>query len=574
VARTDARAHIAALAAVAVGGCVIPLLAAWHYHTFGAARGDDWSYLRTEFHWIATGHLDFNHWVSMTLLGQLVLTAPIALVHHGDTTALQIGTALIGLAGLLAVEWVAFTFTRGAGRAAFVALTVAAGPMWGILAVSYMTDVPAFAFTMLSMAFGVRALRNAKPSIPFVLATVALGYVAFTIREYAGVPAAAILVVVAFQARRSGDRRTFVTMLATGIAAAVGVVVFLVVWRMVPHAKELHPSLPTHHAISTLIDKGAGMYRLAGLWLAPLLVFRRPARIVRDAWHASAVATVATVVVVGGWLAVTAARLPRLGFAGNYFVPNGALGDGVSSGHRPLLIPTGWFDALVVLGTLAAVLLAVLAVPTACATVNAIRRRDATMVDRSPARTFVGACAVLYAAAYAVAAITGLPLYDRYTMPIVGILCVLVVPRVAAGGAMSDRDRRVPTLRWRDAAASAVTFALLAGIGLLYTLDSASFDAVRWNVSEMAVHAGWRPDAVGGNFEWVNYHSSDPGTRLIPRSPCVLVVVGTATADQFGTVIARGTYRPPLHSAVPVLAVRTRQKCAAPSSAPHAAASG
>src|SRR5436190_20967260 len=88
------------VALLVVVGFVVPLLIARHYHALGVPRGDDWSYLRTLFHWVDSGDLNFNHWVSMTLVGQLLLAAPIALVRKGDTASVQALTATLGLVGL------------------------------------------------------------------------------------------------------------------------------------------------------------------------------------------------------------------------------------------------------------------------------------------------------------------------------------------------------------------------------------------------------------------------------------------------------------------------------------------
>ena len=67
-----------AFGAIALAGLVLPLVIARHYGALGAARGDDWSYLVTLFRWVDTGRLEFNNWVSMSLLGQLLLAAPVA----------------------------------------------------------------------------------------------------------------------------------------------------------------------------------------------------------------------------------------------------------------------------------------------------------------------------------------------------------------------------------------------------------------------------------------------------------------------------------------------------------------
>ena len=93
-------------------------------------RGVTTGRTRALFHSTETGALNFNNWVSMTLLGQLVLAAPLALLKHRDTGVVQAFTALLGLVGLVAVQWTAWTLTRRPGRATFAALVVAAGPVW------------------------------------------------------------------------------------------------------------------------------------------------------------------------------------------------------------------------------------------------------------------------------------------------------------------------------------------------------------------------------------------------------------------------------------------------------------
>ncbi len=261
-------------------------------------------------------------------------------------------------------------------------------------------------------------------------------------------------------------------------------------------------------------------------------------------------------------MAVPGVRVPRLGFAGNYVIPDGALGQGVSTGHRPNLIPTSLFDLLVLGGTLGAVLLALMFVPPVVDGLARLRPR--ARVHRqpgvSPAVAFVGVCAGGYALCYAAAALLGLPLYDRYALPIVGFSAVLLARDVEPSGT-EEPVKAAPGTHWMRVSAACAAFAVVAGVGVIYTFDSASFDAVRWNVSEAAVHAGWPAATVAGNFEWVNYHARVPGTRLVVHPSCVRVVIGRTAAGTNPNVVARGTYRPPLHHPVPVLAVRTKLPC-------------
>jgi 4-amino-4-deoxy-L-arabinose transferase-like glycosyltransferase len=153
---------VAVVVAITVVGLVLPLVIADHGGALGIARNDDWSYLRALFHWRDTGHLDFNHWVSMTLLGQLLIARPVVAVFGNDITAVQILTAVTGLVGLIAILWLGVMMTGRMGVAGLVALALAASPVWGPLAVSFMTDVPAFALTMVACALGFRAFRGRR----------------------------------------------------------------------------------------------------------------------------------------------------------------------------------------------------------------------------------------------------------------------------------------------------------------------------------------------------------------------------------------------------------------------------
>jgi hypothetical protein len=68
-----------ALGLVAVAA---PLLIAAHYRALGIPRSDDWSYLLVQFRFVRDGTINLNNWVSMTLVGQVVLGAPVAVLSH------------------------------------------------------------------------------------------------------------------------------------------------------------------------------------------------------------------------------------------------------------------------------------------------------------------------------------------------------------------------------------------------------------------------------------------------------------------------------------------------------------
>ncbi len=563
--RVRTAAPIALVVAVAF---VLPLTIAQHYHALGVPRGDDWSYLRTLYHWVDTGHLNFNNWVSMTLVGQLVLAAPIALVRGHDTSSVQALTAALGVMGLLSITTIVPANARRRWVGTFIALVVASGPFFGTLTVSFMTDVPAFGCSMLSLALGVAALRRSPTSTPLLTASMAAGLFAFTIREYALIPTIAVALTAAFALYSERDYARLRTVGALAVGTVVFALAFYGYWHTIPDPKPFPLGFPTGHAVSTLGYKGAGMFRTVGFWLLPVIALVGPSTLVRRAWATHRAATVGVVAVVGAWLSFTGLSEPRNAFAGNYFVSEGILARGVSSGVRPRLVPMRLFELFVTAGTIGAVLLALVTVPLIAGLARHARARRLPSVEPDALPMIaVGLSVVGYTAGYAVAALAGLPLYDRYVLPIVPLVALLVASERAPIDTAEHSERVAQPRRvaqWRTGTA-VVGLVTLFAIGVGYTVDSASFDGSRWRVSEAAVHAGWAPRQVGGNFEWVNFYAEHPGTAARSRHFCVIVVVGQrALRNSRRHLVARGTYSPPLHTSVPVVAQRTRLACAPP----------
>jgi hypothetical protein len=564
-------ANVVPMLALALVGLIVPVLLAYQHRALGVPRGDDWSYLRTLFNWEEGNGLSFNNWVSMTLVGQLVLAMPIVWIRGRDIAAVQLGVAILGYIGLLA----AVDLGRGIGltrnRAWLVGFVVATGPFWGVLTVTFMTDVPGFAVSSIAIALGVRALRREQPALAFVIASLAVALLAFSIRQYAAVPGVALVPIALLQMRRTNHPRwkTFVGVLAV---VAVVTTAFLLFWGQVPDAKPFTPGMPSSHSLRNLVYRGSGMLRLMGLWLLPCVLWRGTATIASTTRAVGKGLVVAVMVPVTIGLLFTGFNAPRIAFAGNYFVPNGVLADGVTAGRRHDIVP-GWFwNALIICGTVGAALLVHAALPAILAFGKRVRTRNSTLTD--PEGTYLSLCVAGYVGGYAVAALSGLPLYDRYVLPIMPIAAALLLRRrvVVAPPPIERIDPDVASSlliayarRSREALLAAGGVALLFGLSVLFTADSASFDGARWRVASDAVHQGWGPRQIAGSFEWDNYFSARPGTKISVRrgqAPCVRVTVDPRHRQRLPKpFISRRTYRAPFQMSVPVLAVRTRQFC-------------
>ncbi|MEY3361132.1 MAG: hypothetical protein RL531_851 [Actinomycetota bacterium] len=560
-----------ALGALALVGLVLPLVIARHHGALGAARGDDWSYLVTLFRWVDTGRLEFNNWVSMSLLGQLVLAAPIA-VSRGHAIALvQAQTAVIGLVGLGALALLGRRLGLSWGAVTLAGVTIAISPLWLILSTTFMTDVPAFTISTIGLLLATVALQARPIRTPLLIAGFAVAVYAVSIRQYAIVPVIAIVLAGALGLRTDADRRHVVAFaVAVGIGA-VATLAFLVWWYSVPDARALSPSAPTGRDLRTAVIKGAGFLRLAGFGLLPIICWRGPVRVVRDALAASRPLAVVAVLGTALWQATTATRYFSSQFVGNYVIRDGALSIAVLPGTRPDLMPGPLWNLLVVLGSLGAIVLALGTVPVIARLAGRVRDRDLAGVD--PVTGLLGLTVFGFATAYGLAMVTGVQVYDRYALPALAIAALLILR-----GAPTDGTRA-------RAVGAGLALALLGVVGINAAIDSASFDGGRWRLAQRVVDVGgWRPKQVNGGFEWVNYHRGRRGTvaarasieRLLPDGTviriapyCVNLRVrvpapGPSAGSTGAPPIASIEYVAPLRDPVRIVALRSPRPCVAP----------
>lgn len=552
-------ALLVAFGAIGVIGVVIPLVLAHHYGAMGVPRNDDWSYLRTLFHWVDTGSLDFNRWVSMTLFGQLVTAAPLVWLFGHDIAAVQILTALLGFAGLLAVLWIGCMLVKTLWLAVFVAVLVAGGPLWGALSVSFMTDVPAFTFSMIACALGVRALKDRPVSFSFLVAGLAAAFAGSTIRQYGAVPLLALVLVGGWSLWQEQRRRSIWLFAILSAVLAVALVALALYWQTVPNGRSVAPGLPTAHSVGVTFHKGAGLLRLLGLLLVPAIVVAGPLQIVRRSWLATRSWTVLVCSCAGIVLVLTALRSSRAAFVGNYVGPDGVLSQGLIGGTRPDILPPGGFVLLVLLGTVGGVLLLLALIP-ACIDAR-VRWRAASGSADGRVSVFVSLVVLGYLGAYFLAAMAGLQISDRYVLPIVPLASLLLVrPR---SGNRGEATGRLQSWVPRRAIAGGIALTVLTVVGLVFTADSASFDGSRWRVAVAAARLGWRPDQIAGGWEWVNYHARGaPVAEMKLGERCVRVTLNPRGGVHGRNVVAYRYYRSPLIDPVAVVAVRTARPCA------------
>ena len=493
---------------------ILPVGIASNSGALDIPRSDDWSYLVTLFRWVDDGRLGFNDWVSMTLVGQLVLTMPVVKLFGNSIAAVHVFSALIGFVGLLILVKIGrevLTLGRGA---VLLAATIALGPLWGPLAPTYMTDVPALTAQLASMACAVAAFRGRSVSIPRYSAALAFGFLGVSIRQYEVIPLIAIVMVATWLTVAERDRKRVKAVLALGALAGIATIGLLAWWSGLPDSLSLSPQPPASGMIANLGVRSAGFLRLTALALLPVVVLAGPRLILRRARARAPRATIALGGTVLAWLAATYARVPDIPFVGNYVDRFGVLSEDVLIGNRVLVMPAPLFDGLALIATVAAVLVILAAVPALVSAAERLRARRFTMTD--PITIMFVLTLVGFAAAYAVAVITDLPIFDRYALPAIPVVGLLLLrsttrPEPAPVSGAIDRSHDAPSpagARARVPAALGPAFALvlIASFGLVLSTDSASFDATRWRVASLATNRGYTPLQINGGFEWVAYH--------------------------------------------------------------------
>ncbi|MSO38232.1 MAG: hypothetical protein EXQ69_08290 [Acidimicrobiia bacterium] len=560
-------------------GVVLPLCVASYYGALGIPRSDDWSYLVSLFRWVDSGTLAFNDWVSMTLVGQLIITVPLVAVVGQSIWAVQIFAALIGFIGLLGVVWLGRIVIPMGRGALLLAVTIALGPLWAPLAATYMTDVPAFAAQMIALALAASALRRTPLSIPLFAAAMFVGFIGISIRQYGVIPVIAIVVIAVWSCARTGDRARLRTVLALSAATALCTLALLFWWSGLPDSLSLAPEPPASGAIAMLFIQGAGFLRLTGLLLLPVILLANPIAIFRRAWSASAATSGVVVGLVSGWLLVAYVRVPAVPFVGNYIDRHGVLADDVLIGHRvlngerPPVIPTYLFDLLALIGSVGGLLLALAAVPYVVRLASRLQSRESVEIDAQGSLlvlTLIG-----FVVAYAVALLTGLPIFDRYallTIPIAGLLLLRTTAHAAVTESLQHSDAQTRRATARCWTGAIVTLTALGLVGLAFSTDSASFDATRWEVATKATERGYGPLDVYGGFEWLAYHRQR-GPRLSKnqverqhfrsqdfQNLCVDLVVNPIQRIAVRG-IARGEVRGLAHKPVLIVAVPNDQTC-------------
>jgi 4-amino-4-deoxy-L-arabinose transferase-like glycosyltransferase len=224
---------------------------------------DDWSYARSVFQFCRGQGISYGNWPSVPQLGQWLWACPFLWVFGESHVTLRVSTLALSWLGLLAY----YDLLRGqqfsAGRATLATTTLAACPLFFLLQGTFMTDVPALSFVLISLALYERGLRRGQVGwLPLACAVAVLGTT--TRQNTIVVPIAAGILLC----QQPALRRRLGLWLLVLLPAAAGVVTY--VWLSGrADILTMKPHLPT---TADLIARPFLVLQYCGLAALPFLI--------------------------------------------------------------------------------------------------------------------------------------------------------------------------------------------------------------------------------------------------------------------------------------------------------------
>ncbi len=480
-------------------GVAIPYVTGVIAGSLEIPRNDDWAYRRIALELAGTGVISL-HGVTTMIIGQILIAQPLLWLSGLHPWAFTAAGVLFATGGVIGAYVLARQFLAPL-RAVLPALLLLLFPGYLAYATSFMSDVPALAAQLFCLAMGAIAFRRRPVREPWLLASVAVGCGAFSVREFAIAAPASVLV----GAICAEPRRLRHWGLAIAVATGVGL---LSLFRLDLPGQDLGGGI-----LVVSISQTTQALAIVALVLSPAAL--AGALRWRSRWQRLDV-------VIGAEIGLVLAGARLFQWYQNGTMPLVILNKIASQygapqremflGDRPLLF--GDASWAIVNGLALGTTVAVLAVGAGIA--GAYLRR----CDRSLGMLIKGlgspvGLLVLFSLGLAI----GLTVYgstravfDRYYWALVPPIATLYlyVPRSIA----SPRETSASRVSLVFVALAMTILAVLTSVSVIFMLNSNAFDAARWRAGERLVHLGLRPEEIDAGSEWVSYYRTSASSAL------------------------------------------------------------
>jgi 4-amino-4-deoxy-L-arabinose transferase-like glycosyltransferase len=427
---------------------------------------DDWAYSKGLFHFLQGNGLRYFG-PSAPMMGQWLWAIPFVELFGEHHWVLRCSTILLSTLGLIAFYNLLVTEGISKTGSFWASAALAVNPLYFLMSGTFMTDIPALALSLISLAFYLRGIRRDEKT-GWVLAMLFATLAAITRQNSALVP---VCVGISLLWDRS-IRSRGLALLAVIVPVLAGVMADQWYFRGNPEFQRL--GLSFHNLKDTARFLFVTLHTL-GLLIVPLIFTVR-----RFVW--------VRVLIFSSVFIVTALHLLGEGrlfpYWGNMITPWGQFGvNDVLPGERPILMGTELRLFLTLLGCLGA----------------------AVFVEKCLYFVRTTGLRKLWIPVIAlnVVSVWLAPYwFDRYLLFLFPFVLLVMVQ----GKIDDSRSRLVPT---------AAMIACSAFVSLALMHDWLSWNRARWEIGERALKSGLLPQEIEGGLEWNGWHSLEPA-RFLP----------------------------------------------------------
>ncbi len=438
---------------------------------------DDWAYSKGAFAFTRGEGIHYYRQGSMPLLGQWLLSYPVIRMTGQSHVALRLTTIALSLIGTLALyDLLRRETSFSSQEASFAAAIFALNPLYFLLSGTFMSDVPALAFSLVALDLYVRALRNY--SFAWLSAgTVIASFAAITRQNTILVPVTAGLLLLQDEALR----KRAVWLLGVVIPVVIGIATNS--WFAAhPDSVPLGPVFPSVKHVFVLLFAGT-LY--LGLSALPLLTLRPG--IVSWRWF-----TLGLLMMAGGAYACLhfgrqlftnhAYHRGLFPYLENIITLWGTLESGnYVVGDRPLMIGRSGQAFLTIMG---------------CAAGAALLDRLAARLGR----TIFASPLILFSTLHGLLLMISPTLYDRYLL-------------VLLPGALVIANPSALRIHWKFGLPMLALLAVCSA-GLMH--DWLAWNSARWQLGQRALERGIPVSTIEGGLEWDSWYA--PG-GIAPKGP-------------------------------------------------------
>jgi len=454
----------------------------------GIPRNDDGFYLRTTFHFAATGEF-IPVSAYPTLFGQSLFSIPIIKIFGESIAALQIFWSSLAVFALM-VLYKVFREFLGSLHSAFCVLPLAVGPIFGNLALSHMTDLPAISFQVFGIYCMVKWITTKRKNLAWMIAALAFIAIAFTIRQSSVYLLGAFAVFVLTNRRKLSHVKKSGLMLTL---TSAGLAIFYV-WRSgLAHFGDFPIETdwllsPISHVRNSILNIGMTY----GMYIFPLVLFLNPKLVIKNFGRKGVALSLAA-----GFIIASTFLVIRPKPSGNYFSQFVAYQSANNASSYDIIYAWEW-QFIQLIGLISTALFLII-----CGRwcLQKAKRQISSNSSYSVV-SIVFLCLV----GFQIFAFYGVG-FDRYGM--------LLVPLLSAVFLKCAKDQNVLVRRFPMV--SLIYGLLLLTWGARAFDASTNFDGSAWRIAKQQVDLGISPLAIDGGYSWFAFYQTDFQTTEIDK---------------------------------------------------------